>query len=293
MHTSRAVATDEGLWAGVRGSLGMPSLMHTSEAGQAAAAGQAIGEARAGNGGAADQLKDLSSSTLMAALMGNLQSSDLLTLDSQVCWRRLEALGNAPKFLALCGLLCESCVPSNSPFLSSQALNGCSVMKTCRAAMCCSQWRAGALAGIDVQLRIITLWPKSFATASCTVSQECAFGGKLTDQAEAVGGALANGYSCRSFVPAWQHSTEVGMPPQGPPALAAGEPKPAAAQPAGAGSRPRFRPPSPPPALAGIGRASTSGEEAASPFLSEEPRAAPAVDMPSASATITSGAEAD
>ena len=159
--------------------------------------------------------------------------------------------------------------------------------------MCCSQWTAGALAGIDVQLHVITLWPKKLALASCSVSQECTFGGKLTDQAEAVGGALANGCCCRSFVLAWQHIPEVGMPPQGPPAVAAGQPKPAAAQSAGAGNRPRFRPPSPPPALAGIGRASTSGEEAASPFLSEEPRAAPAVYMPSASATITSGAEAD
>lgn len=160
-------------------------------------------------------------------------------------------------------------------------------------AMCCSQWVAGALAGIDVALT----YHHSVAQVICDSILHCQSGVRvwrdLTNQAEAVGGALASGYSCRSFVPALQHSTEVSTPPQGPPAVAAGEPKPAAAQPMGAGNRPRFRPPSPPPALAGIGRASTSGEEAASPFLSEEPRAAPAVDMPSASATITSGTEAD
>lgn len=54
--------------------------------------------------------------------------------------------------------------------------------------------------------------------------------------------------------------------------------------------RPRYRPPSPPAALAGIRRSSTSGDEAPSPFMTEDPTDAPAARAPSAAATITSGA---
>lgn len=53
----------------------------------------------------------------------------------------------------------------------------------------------------------------------------------------------------------------------------------------------RYRPPSPPAALAGIGRSSTSGDEAPSPFMTEDPTDAPAARAPSAAATITSGAQ--
>ena len=74
-------------------------------------------------------------------------------------------------------------------------------------------------------------------------------------------------------------------------------PQVSGALPAGPGTRglpmaerPRFRPPSPPAALAGIGRSSTSGDEAPSPFMTEDPTDAPAARAPTAAATVTSGA---
>jgi len=301
---------------------------------QPGAAGAPGGEARRGADGAAGEQPlgaNMSfNSTLMAALMGHVPSSDApLTLDSQVGvpllhvpqdgpptlargergerWSKLSAcstpMAHAPEAdapLTLVGRVWRPWRrPESEPARTcwQRPPGHCTVLATCLLqvatggahAATLSRWprfarlggkrvHAGGCPGCTIHACMSPHAPPRAACSSARAGRlgEHQYGAAIADQV-----IFSH---CRN--PVTQMPTAAGA-------------QPAAARPraAGAAGRPPDRPPSPPPALAGIGRpdAAGGGSAAASPFLTPDTATTPVEEEalePTASATVTSGARA-